>query len=135
MCFVGNTTQPPALPDLPRTTADPAEAGVPLKINGEQTIQTSDALQQALAEYLERGLPVVLDLSDVHTCDTALLQLIYAMRRSAVQRERAFHVTGLSPAVTATAAALGLCIEDWMTAGRPPQPSSRCGDAGIDHGI
>ena len=83
----------------------------PLKISGEQTIRTAGELHQALAEHLDRGLAVAMDLSEVGECDTAALQLIYAFRRSMAQRHQRFHITAVSPAIAETAAALGLRID------------------------
>ncbi len=83
----------------------------PLKITGEQTIRTVSELHRSLAEYIGRGLAVVLDLSEVDVCDAASLQLIVALHRSAVQRNQCFRIQAASPEVTGTAAALGLRME------------------------
>jgi anti-anti-sigma regulatory factor len=112
-----------------------SEAPVPLKITGEQSIRTADELHTAFAEYLDRGLDVVLDLSEVDECDTAALQLIYALRQSAVQRKQRFHITAVSPAITWTAAALGLHIEAFTTACGPARADGDCDVAYKDNGI
>lgn len=88
-----------------------ASSTAPLKITGEQTINTAGELHHALAEYLARGLAAVVDLSEVQVCDTTTLQLIYALRRSLVERRLHFHITAVSPAITEAAAALGLRLE------------------------
>ncbi len=103
-----------------------SEAGVPLKIMGEQTIRNVDELHKALAEYLDRGLDVVVDLSEVDVCDTAALQLIYALRQSAVQRNQRFHIPAVSPAVVETAAALGLRVEALTAACEPDVADGVC---------
>jgi anti-anti-sigma factor len=113
---------------------DPNDAA-PLKITGEQSIRTADELQKALAEHLDRGLDVVVDLSEVDECDTAAMQLIYALRQSAVQRKQRFHITAVSPAITETAAALGLGIEELMTPCGPAVPDGDREAAGEDNGI
>ena len=114
---------------------DPTDAGAPLKITGEQTIRTADDLHESLAQYLDRGLDVVVDLSEVDECDTAALQLIYALRQSAIQRKQRFHITAVSPAITETAAALGLHIEALTTACGPATADGDCEVAGKDNGI
>ena len=114
---------------------DPNDAGDPLKITGEQTIATADELHKALAEYLDRGLAVVVDLSEVEECDAAALQLIYALRQSAVQRKQRFHITAVSPAITETAAALGLRIEALTTGCGPATADGDCEVTGKDNGI
>jgi anti-anti-sigma regulatory factor len=111
-----------------------SEAQSPLKITGQQTIRTADELRKALAEYLDRSLAFVLDLSEVNVCDTAALQLIYALRQSALQRKQCFQITAVSPAITETAAALGLRIEG-ITAVGPAIAEGDCEVAGIDNGI
>jgi anti-anti-sigma regulatory factor len=113
---------------------DPSDAGAPLKITGEQTIRTADELHEALAQYLDRGLDVVVDLSEVNECDAAALQLIFALRQSAVQRKQRFHITAVSPAIAGTAAALGLDLEILRTVGRRATADGDCEAAGEDNG-
>ncbi|WP_321478221.1 STAS domain-containing protein [uncultured Paludibaculum sp.] len=114
---------------------DPNDAGAPLKIMGEQTIRTADEMHKAFAEYLDRGIAVVVDLSEVDECDAAALQLIYALRQSAIQRGQRFRIAALSPAITDTAAALGLHIETLMTGYEPAAADGDCEVAEIDNGI
>ena len=114
---------------------NPNDAGVRLNITGEQTIRTADRLHEKLAQYLGRGLDMVVDLSGVDECDTTALQLLYALRLSAVQGKRRFHITAASPAITETAAALGLCIEALTTAWGPATTDGDCDLAGNDNGI
>jgi len=114
---------------------DPNNAGVPLKITGEQSIRTANELHKALAECLDRGLAVVVDLSGVDECDTAALQLIYALRQSAVLRKHRFHITAVSPAITETAAALGLHLEALSTACGAATADGDCAAAAKNNGI
>jgi anti-anti-sigma factor len=104
----------------------PGEAATVLKITGEQTIRTADELHKALAEYLDRGLAVLLDLSEVQVCDAAALQLVYALHRSASQRNQSFHIKAVSPVITEAAAALGLAIEALMTPSGRAVPECDC---------
>lgn len=112
----------------------PSNANDPLRITGEQTISTTDELHKSLAEYLDRGLDVVVDLSEVDECDTAALQLIYALRQSAMQRKQHFHITALSPAITEAATALGLRMEE-LTTVCGSVPKGDCEVVAIDNGI
>ena len=114
---------------------DPNDAGAPLKITGEQTIRTADELHKVLVEHLDRGLDVVVDLSEVDECDAAALQLFYALRQSAIQRKQRFHITAVSSAIAETAAALGLHIEALTTACRPATADGHCEGAGKENGI
>ncbi len=94
---------------MPENTAD---AEIPLKITGEQTIRNSDALYRSLVESLDGGASLVVDLSEVQECDAVLLQLLYATRRSALERGRGFRIATMSPAVREEAIALGLDLAD-----------------------
>jgi anti-anti-sigma regulatory factor len=114
---------------------DPDDAGAPLKITGEQTIRTADQLHKLLAEHLDRGVDFLLDLSEVVECDAAALQLIYALRQSAVQRKQRFQITSVSPAITETAAALGLQVEALITSCGAVTEDGDCKAAGKHNGI
>ena len=116
---MGNSTGFTDITDLAPLAEHRLEADVALEISGAQTIQTSEVLHKALAEYLDQSLTLVLDLSGVDECDAAALQLIYALRQSAVQRKQRFLITAASPAITETAAALGLRIEGLTAACEP----------------
>jgi len=107
----------------------------PLKISGEQTIHTADELHKALSDALHQSPAVVVDLSGVDECDTAALQLIYSLRRSAVERKQRFEITAVSPAITETAAALGLRLEELMAPCEPAAPARDCEGAGKESGI
>jgi len=113
----------------------PNEEGIPLKITGAQTIRTADELQKMLADYRDRGPAVDVDLSEIDECDAAAVQLIYALRRSAVERKQRFQITAVSAAITETAAALGLRIEELMTPCEPTAASGDCEVVGKDSGI
>jgi anti-anti-sigma regulatory factor len=83
----------------------------PLKLTGEQTISVAAELHQKLVEYVERGLDILLDLSEVQVCDAAVLQLMCAVRQSANQRKQRFRITAVSTPVAEAAAALGLPLD------------------------
>ena len=86
------------------------EANSLRKIAGEQTIANAGELHKMLTGYLDPGQAIALDLSGIHVCDTAALQLIFALFRSAVERKQRFRITAVSPAVAETVAALGLAL-------------------------
>jgi anti-anti-sigma regulatory factor len=104
------------------------------KSSSLQTIRTVDELHKALTDYLDRSPAVAVDLSEVEECDTAALQVIYALRESAIRRRRWFQITAVSAAVTETAAALGLRIEELLTPWEPASPAD-CEAVGEDRGI
>jgi len=133
--LAGSTGNPFQAPPPLQHFDHPSVAEAPLKITGQQTIRTADELHKAFAEYLNRGLDVVVDLSGVDECDTAALQLIYALRQSAVERKQRFHITAVSPAITGTVAALGLRIEDLMTQRGAAAPDGAREVACEDNGI
>ena len=111
------------------------QADAPLKIAGEQSIRNADELQKVLAEHLDRGLRVVLDLSEVQVCDATTLQLFCALRQSAIHRRQYFHITSISPAIVEAAAALGLPMEALGASCGPAVPQGDCEVAGADNGI
>lgn len=105
---------------------NPVPANDPLKIAGDQTIGAASALHRQFAEYAGRGHDIVLDLSEVHACDTAGLQLICSLRATAAQAQRSFHIAALSPEIEEAAAAVGLCMRD-----PAPSAEARSTDGGI----
>ena len=90
--------------------ANCASEANPVKIDGELSIRNADELHKIFAGTLDPGLDVVVDFAEVQTCDTAALQLICSLHKTAVQRGQRFQIAALSPAIEATAAALGLAI-------------------------
>lgn len=114
---------------------DPSETPVPLKITGEQTIRNADQLHKSLTDYLDRGRDVVVDLSEVNVCDAASLQLMFALHHSAVQRKQGFRIQAASPAITETAAALGLRMEDLTAACEPAVVNDAPEMEGSNNGI
>ena len=111
------------------------DADTPLKITGEQTIRTADGLHKVLSEYLDRGGAVVVDLSEVQVCDAAALQLLYALRQSAVQRKQRFHITAISPAIIDAGEALGLCMEALTVSCCPAVAEADGEAAGVTEGM
>lgn len=55
-----------------------------LSVSGELTIEFAAELKQALAEALNSGLPVVLDIAEVTKADVSCLQLICSTHRATI---------------------------------------------------
>jgi anti-anti-sigma regulatory factor len=106
-----------------------------LKIIGGLSIGAAGALHKALDGYLGRGSDLVLDLSAVHECDTAALQLIYSLRRTASQRKQRFDIAVVSPEIQNIATALGLAIGELTSADCPGSADADSGSRSIDRGI
>ena len=85
----------------------------PVKVEGELSIRNADGLRALFAESLERSHDLALDLSGIRTCDAAGLQLIWSLRRSAVERGRRVRTSRVSAVIESTAAALGLPIQEF----------------------
>jgi anti-sigma B factor antagonist len=79
--------------DTPNAEAAPLRA-----LDGELTIRQAAELQVVIAQWLATGM-TELDLSGVHECDSAGLQLLIAAGRSARQQGRALALVEPSAAV------------------------------------
>jgi anti-anti-sigma factor len=99
-----------------RAAAEPAgeqhNSCVPLKITGDLTIAAATVQQAILAGFISQGPDLALDLSEVHECDTAGLQLIYSLRRTVLRRKERLQIVAVSPEIQELAAALGLRIQE-----------------------
>jgi anti-anti-sigma factor len=83
-----------------------------MTLTGDWNIGNVDDLRRLLAGCLDSGKEIVLDLSGVEGCDTAALQLVWSMRRTALQRGVGFRVAEVSRAMAEIAGSLGLSIEE-----------------------
>ena len=90
--------------------------GQTLPVTGEWSIGRAEELRALLAGFLEPGEDIVLDLGGMETCDTAVVQLFYALRVGAQRRGLGLRIAAVSPAVAATAEALGLRLEELRAA-------------------
>lgn len=100
------------------TTEDAEEAGSaiapprnPFKVEAELSIRNSEEIRRLFMDAVGQ----VLDLSGVVDCDAAAFQLIYSLRKTAVQRGQYFQISALSSAIETTAAALGLPIRELVS--------------------
>jgi anti-anti-sigma factor len=83
-----------------------------LRFAGALDISTAGAMQEALAEALSRGSSLTVDLAGVESCDTAVMQLLYAARNAAARYQKPFRICAFSSEILKTAAVLGLPLEE-----------------------
>ena len=81
------------------------------KFGGDWTIRRAEELRQRLAADIRPGPEIELDFGEIVECDTAGLELICSLRKTAAGQGGGFRVAAISPAVESAAAALGLRIE------------------------
>lgn len=93
------------------TAGEQPDPCAPLKITGDLTIASATAQHAILAGFIAQGCGT-LDLSEVHECDTAGLQLIYSLRRTVLQRKERLQIVAVSPEIYELADALGLQIQE-----------------------
>lgn len=86
------------------------EAG-PIKIAGAIDIYDSNILRDTLQHLFESRTEILLDLSDVESCDVSAVQLLYAAYKSAQKLDRSFSIIGISQPVLGTLTLLGLSAE------------------------
>ncbi len=91
------------------TDANTREGGTSvLRIEGEMTIYRALELKQALLAGLEESAGIELDLAGVTEIDTAGVQLLLLVRKSAQARQREMRLVALSAAVTEVLGLLNL---------------------------
>jgi anti-anti-sigma factor len=86
------------------------ESGV-VRVTGDLHISEAEQLRSVLLRELAAPT-LVLELYGVQSCDTASLQLLCALHKSAQRDGKQFRITSASPAVSEAAALLGLSLED-----------------------
>lgn len=109
---IGDAAPPPVSP------ADRDAGQSQVQNTGELSIRNAAEWHQFLGESLGRGPELVLDLTQVETCDTAGLQLICSLRKTAALRGVRIRIAAMSPAIEATATAVGLAIQEFTVGGR-----------------
>ena len=87
------------------------EHGV-LEIRGDLHISDAEVLRNALLGELTTSFPVAIDLSAVDSCDTASLQLLCSLVKSAERDGRNLIISTPSSAVREASATLGLRLAD-----------------------
>jgi anti-anti-sigma factor len=108
--------------DGPVGTRDTAEAPLggdgsdcKVKVSGELSIENAEELLQLFTEALCHNPELVVDFTEVQTCDTAVLQLICSLRKTTARDGQRFRIAALSPAIEDAAAAIGLSVREWTT--------------------
>ena len=84
------------------------ENGSSLTLEGTLDISGAEELRQALVDLLDGNSSAVVELSGVSDCDTAVLQLLLAARRTAGRENKKLRFAALPGAVAAASAAIGL---------------------------
>lgn len=88
------------------------KAGVDLwKVQGELRIQEMQELREAILHAQVHAKRRMLDLSEVHTCDAAGLQLLHALRRDALAAGVLLDIPVWPTAVQECAKILGIDLE------------------------
>jgi anti-anti-sigma factor len=82
-----------------------------LRLQGDLHISDVEALRSALAGGLAAGTALVLEISGVDRCDTASLQLLCSLRRSAEKDGKDLRIFGASEAIREASSILGLSLE------------------------
>ena len=93
-----------AKPRAPTRVKQPAV----LKLPAHFDIRSVGDVAEALRDCASSARPVLIDAADVTSTDTAGLQLLLAARRAAQARSVAFEWRGISEALRATSAIIGL---------------------------
>lgn len=93
--------------------SDSASGEVTVKVGGEWSIRNADDLRGIFAESLGRSRDLIVDIAEVLTCDTAVLQLIWSLHKTAVRHGRRVRIVGHSAAVESAVAALGLPVREF----------------------
>ena len=79
-----------------------------LKVSGALSVAAAEDLRCRWLDWLGRGSGLVLDLSEVSSCDTAGVQMLLAARKSARHAGKPFRIAAQSDAVTKTCIELGI---------------------------
>jgi anti-anti-sigma factor len=81
-------------------------------LRGDLHISDADNLREALIVELTAAPALVLELSEVDSCDAASLQLLCALKKSADICGKMIQITGASAAMVETSAILGFSLHD-----------------------
>jgi anti-anti-sigma factor len=88
------------------------ESGHRLKLTGRLDIKGSERLRDALRDFAKGGLNSIVDVSEVESCDTTALQLLYALRKTVETGGGQFRLAGLSTCLVESSAAIGLSLKE-----------------------
>lgn len=73
---------------------------VRLTIRNDLSIYTAKTLREALLDCLDTPGDLEIDLSEVSDCDAAGLQLLWAVRKSALHRKKSFRIVAAPAAIS-----------------------------------
>lgn len=83
-----------------------------MRVQGDLHINEVEELRSALIRALAAATPaLVLELSGVDNCDTASLQLLCSLQKSAEKSGKELRITAPSAAIREASATLGLSLE------------------------
>lgn len=83
-----------------------------VRARGDLHISEAGELRSVLIGELAAVQAMVLDLSEVDSCDTASFQLLCSLKKSAEREGKEFHISASCAAIHETSAILGLSLED-----------------------
>jgi len=95
----------------PITQADRPQANR-VRITGEITVQNATEVHHRFAGAVERAGDLLVDLSQVESCDTAGLQLICSLRKAAIASGCHLRLESLSSAIRDAAGGIGLPLAE-----------------------
>jgi anti-anti-sigma factor len=88
------------------------ESGHRLKLAGRLDIRGSERLRDALRDFAKGSLHSIVDVSEVESCDTTALQLLYSVRKTVETAGGQFRLAGLSSGLAESSAALGFSLTE-----------------------
>ena len=94
-----------------------SSAGLTLKLDGDVTIGRVAAVREALMGGLERSARLTVDLAGVTDVDTAGLQMIISLQKTAEKQGRLLYITGQPEIFSQAAARLGFNLCYYCTEG------------------
>ncbi len=98
------------------TMKEEREGRTVLKLTGEITVYEVDDLRNELLDYLGNNDNPVFDLSELGECDTAGIQVLYSAKKTVIDQEKKFTVSGMSDAFRNSMDRIGLDGEDFLKA-------------------
>jgi anti-anti-sigma factor len=86
------------------------QCGEVVRAKGDLHISDAEELKSSLLGALAAAPALVLDLSEVNSCDTASFQLLSALRKSAQRDGKEIKIVGASASVCEASALLGFSL-------------------------
>jgi anti-anti-sigma factor len=89
-----------------------------LRLTGALGVYQADAVRKALLDFLATGTDLVLDLAQVASCDAAGAQLLWSVRRTAMESGKTIRFERASQPLRNSWNRLGLAA-DWFPTAEP----------------